>query len=617
MMTFRGICLIFFIPVLLFFGCSSGKETIVSKTSVLPLHKKDKEKAKLNVIEGSLYDAKGDFASAILEYQEALNNDNDPGIYYLLAKNYNYLGKFSQAVENIRKALASDQNNMDYNEMLADIFFNAFEFDSAIIQYEKLVKLDSTNINAVFNLAGLYKKSKPLTSIKLYRKLLDEIGPRWDILINLIELYGNLDKSSDEMQTIKDLVELDPGNVKLKQLLSEYYLKSGKLSEAITVYEGLLESDPENIEYNKIIADLYSRDNKIDKAVSIFTKLLNKDKNNLEIQSALGFLYVRKKEYKKAEECFNGLLNSDSVRLEFKLDIGTFYYIQSDSDKVLLEYAKNVFKEIVKSSPKDPRAYYNLACIAVKEDNTGLVESNFNKFYELEEKYYTSRRLPFYATEVGRLYLAKEDFQNAIKYLERSRSFFSDDLFLLYYLGFAYSRLGDSEKAISLFDEVLKGNPAKEIKIDIVGQLGLIYDGMKNYQKSDSLYEEGLKLDSSNHLLLNNYSYSLSERGLQLERSERMSKEALEKEPENSSYLDTYGWILYRMGKYEDAEIYLKKAVGLRDAQGENGAVLIDHLGDIYFKLGDKEKANSCWKRSLEMNPNNNDVKEKIKRGGL
>jgi tetratricopeptide (TPR) repeat protein len=174
-----------------------------------------------------------------------------------------------------------------------------------------------------------------------------------------------------------------------------------------------------------------------------------------------------------------------------------------------------------------------------------------------------------------------------------------------------------NDQSLTCLEASLDLNPTRELAVEIISQLGLTYDGMKNFAKSDSLYELGLKLDPDNHLLLNNYSYSLSERGLQLERSEKMSKKALEKDPNNSSYLDTYGWILYRMEKYKEAETYIKKAVDLRDTVGGNGSVLNEHLGDVYFKLGNKETALFYWNQALKMNPDNNDVKEKIKRGGL
>ena len=130
---------------------------------------------------------------------------------------------------------------------------------------------------------------------------------------------------------------------------------------------------------------------------------------------------------------------------------------------------------------------------------------------------------------------------------------------------------------------------------------------------SDSLYEEALRVDPQSALLLNNYGYSLSERGLQLNRALEMSLIAITSEPENSAYLDTYGWICYRLGQYQQARQYIEKAV----AAGSASAVIYEHLGDVYFRMGDQKKAVTTWQKALEMDSKNETLRKKIERGSL
>ncbi len=105
----------------------------------------------------------------------------------------------------------------------------------------------------------------------------------------------------------------------------------------------------------------------------------------------------------------------------------------------------------------------------------------------------------------------------------------------------------------------------------------------------------------------------MCERGIQLDRCLEMATIAITAEPNNSAYLDTYGWILYKLGRYEEAAQYIQKAI---DAGGAS-AVVHEHLGDVFFKLGNTEKAMEIWKRALEMNPKNDALKTKIERGTL
>ena len=92
--------------------------------------------------------------------------------------------------------------------------------------------------------------------------------------------------------------------------------------------------------------------------------------------------------------------------------------------------------------------------------------------------------------------------------------------------------------------------------------------------------------------MLNNYSYYLSLRKLNLDKAEAMSKKCNELEPNNNSYQDTYGWILYQMKKYDDAKVWVGKAV---DNGGRNNGTLLEHYGDILYQLGNKDEALKYW----------------------
>ena len=136
----------------------------------------------------------------------------------------------------------------------------------------------------------------------------------------------------------------------------------------------------------------------------------------------------------------------------------------------------------------------------------------------------------------------------------------------------------------------------------------MIYDSMDEFEISDSLYERALLVDSANVLIANNYAYSLSERGVNLDRALELAELAVEKEPENSSYLDTIGWVLYKLGDYSKAEEYIQKAID----KDENNAVLFDHLADIFSKQNKNEKAKEYWEKALELDPTLTEVQEKL-----
>jgi Tfp pilus assembly protein PilF len=185
-----------------------------------------------------------------------------------------------------------------------------------------------------------------------------------------------------------------------------------------------------------------------------------------------------------------------------------------------------------------------------------------------------------------------------------------DDFRINFLLGVAYNRSGRNQEAALTLEKARQINPRD---IDAIGQLALVYEQLKQQDEADSLYEEALRLDPHNHLILNNYSYSLAERDVQLDRALEMAKTAVDAEPSLASYLDTIGWVYFRLGRYEQAENYVKKAV----TSGEASAVVYEHLGDIYYKLNKLSEALEQWNAALKLDQNNTVLREKINRGSL
>jgi tetratricopeptide (TPR) repeat protein len=181
-----------------------------------------------------------------------------------------------------------------------------------------------------------------------------------------------------------------------------------------------------------------------------------------------------------------------------------------------------------------------------------------------------------------------------------------DDFRTNYTLALTLQRLNDLQNAIKHYEHALKFNPTD---LSIISSLALAYNSNKQYIESNNMYEKALMVDPENALLLNNYAYNLSTRGENLDKALDMSKHAVNKEPGNPSYLDTFGWIYYMMKDYKSALEYIERAVSIN---GSN-AVLLDHLGDTHFALKDVKKALYFWQKALELSPNNIQLEKKIK----
>jgi len=138
--------------------------------------------------------------------------------------------------------------------------------------------------------------------------------------------------------------------------------------------------------------------------------------------------------------------------------------------------------------------------------------------------------------------------------------------------------------------------------------IAMVYNSLKKYEESDAIHERALEIDPDNPLILNNYAYNLSLRGVNLVKALAMAKKAIEKEPNSASFLDTFGWILYKMRDFINARIYIEKSLSINPQNW----VVLDHYGDILLALGYREEAKEAWSKALKINPNNEEIKNKI-----
>ncbi|MBM3919498.1 MAG: tetratricopeptide repeat protein [Sphingomonadales bacterium] len=183
----------------------------------------------------------------------------------------------------------------------------------------------------------------------------------------------------------------------------------------------------------------------------------------------------------------------------------------------------------------------------------------------------------------------------------RAQDLFPNQPIPYYLAGLAAQQMKQNEEAVRHYKtgvSMISGNP--ELAAQMHSSLGDLYHELKDYARSDESFEKALKVRPDYTLAMNNYAYYLSLRGDKLQQAEELSRRTLELEPGSASYLDTYGWILYRLKRYPEARNYVEKALKA-SGDGAGSATLHEHLGDILFRLDDTAAALASWKRAREV----------------
>ena len=209
------------------------------------------------------------------------------------------------------------------------------------------------------------------------------------------------------------------------------------------------------------------------------------------------------------------------------------------------------------------------------------------------------------------LALRSEDIPEVIRICTRCQELFPDAPEYYFYLGIAYFQQEKYEDALNTYKAGVKIIPETNVglKSDFYGQIGDIYYQIKNMPEAYKAYDEALKYNDKNVVVLNNYAYFLSLEKKDLKKAERMSALAVKLEPGNATYLDTYAWIFFVQGNYTLAKIYIESALANDTTQSPE---LVDHYGDILFMTGEKEKAVEQWKKAKEMGKTGETLDRKI-----
>ena len=177
---------------------------------------------------------------------------------------------------------------------------------------------------------------------------------------------------------------------------------------------------------------------------------------------------------------------------------------------------------------------------------------------------------------------------------------------LLSCIGRCYVKLGNSFKAIEAYKTAIEAQPQSGLGYFY---LGALYERIGQRQKAYEVLKKSVELDDKNADTLNYLGYMYAEDGIMLDQAQMFIEKALEMDPDNGAYIDSLGWVYFKKGMVEEALAQLEKASSLLE-----DAEIFEHLGDIYQVKGENQKAKKVWEKALELEPERESVKERLKK---
>lgn len=552
-----------------------GKKKKKSKGKTeAPKSGRDKNKIDYLFIEANTQYLQGNPEEAKQLFLEVLGIDKSHhASMYNVGKIALEAGDYQEAEKYSQMALDANSENYWYYSQLVKCHESLRNIKKATAVQEQLVAKFPKNKDGLFELAQLYiGDNQYRKSIEVYDRLEAQIGMNEDVVFRKHQLYLYLNEPEQALIELNKLIAFFPNQVEYYQAKYDIYAMMGKEAEAQDVLQSLLELDPNDAFALLALADSYKAKGDMEKSDEYLFRAFANPAVDMEakVQILSGL-------YRYAE-------SNPEVAARMEKLVGLMYDNHPESAMV-----NGIKGDVFQSSGKSDsaRAYY---LKSVEMDATN------------EEVW---KELLFVDSELGNFKALQKDSERALEY-------FPNQALFLYFFGLGSSQEGDSDGAIYAYEKIKKiGGDNKNLLIQAYVSLGEIYHREEQYKKSDENFESALELDGSNALVLNNFAYFLSLRNDQLERAGKMVQKALEVEPSSSAYQDTYGWILYLQGEYQQAEEWIGKAV----SSGPSPEVL-EHYGDVWLKLGDTAKARQYWEKAIEEGADNFTIADKLASAG-
>lgn len=514
----------------------------------------------------------GNVGEALKYFEQSLQiNPGSDAAYYQMAQIVLASGDIKNSKKYVTKALFIDDRNLWYLVMLAGMYYQEKDLDSAIIYYEKAVNYFPDKGNLMLMLGNLYSENK-----------------NYDKAVNVFNSFDNKYgvNETSTLSAIKNLID------------------AGKYDEGLEKIQLLLQQSPDEILYNGLLAQIYEGKNEKDKALEVYDKLMKRNPGNAQVQLALCDFLLSGKNYDELFSILNTVVLNSNVTREDKISL---FAKMIQIPDLIMDKKGNLVKNLMVLEAN----YSNDEIVPLLRPELLINQGNLQDAALRLEDIIKMNQGSYYAWEKLLLvYMQMRDFKSLMIRGEECATRFNRSFVakVLYANGALES--GKYEIAIEELRkaEILAGDN-KDFMLQVLTMRADMYYRMKDYSKAFETFDEALKYNNEDLTVMNNYAYYLAEQNLRLKEAEEMSQKVIETEKGNTTYLDTYGWILYKRGKLKEAAKVFESIINSGE---EPDAVWYEHYGFILKKQKKCNEAIENWNRALKLDSTKTDLNKEI-----
>ena len=470
-------------------------------------------------------------------------------------------GEYSRAIIEFQEAIERGSNSAEVYHSISEGYWMIQKYDKSIYYALKAIEKDSISRDYKISLGKKYIALNELNlSLEIFENLANNEDDNADILFIIGDLKSELRDIDGALVYYQEAYDKDNTLILALEVAAQLAIES-KHRDAALIVKKLLLSNPVNPEYLKLYIESIEEGNHLSEIESLLDNKEIKSNpfiNNLYNQ--LAYEYLISGYYDKSEEFFEKSLE------------------MNDKDRFALYYLSTLYRE------------------SAKFDQSIQLSEQHIRLYPNDKEGYINKSLSL--LNLQRFNLAKDQLSEALE-------LFPEDFQINYFLGLAHYSLQEFENAEIFYKKALSIDTNS---IAAMHALAMAYDQNKKWEESDQLYTELIALNINDAQAYNNYAYSLIERNEDVDYALTLAKKAIELSPKTSSYLDTIGWIYFKLNDLEKAKEFIGEAI----VYDESSSVILEHYGDVLIKLDEIDEALIFYNKALDLDKENTDLIEKI-----
>ena len=578
---------------------------------------------------------------AIEHYKAALKAD--PGATFLaeeLTDLYIQAGRLRDAVVEAEQMLARDPGNVEAHRILGRIYSRMIgdpaqgRLDEgmlrrAIEQFQKVTEKDPSDAEAFVTLGRLYRLAQnSVEAEKAFQKALELDPDNEYALHGLALLYSDLGDTKTAVQMWERLAQRNP-HPRIFRALAATLSEARDYSGAVAALRRALELAPKDTEIKRELAENLLLKGDYNEAATLYRELADANPRDAQYPLRLSQIYRQQGDLKKAREAHERARALDPGSLEVQYNEVNLLEAEGQLASAIAR-----LKEILNSTARVAYAPPERANRVMLLERLGLMYRANEQPSEAVEAFRQMAQLDAdlgarAAAQIIETYRAAKQFAQAEQEAERAFKQYPNDRMLRLVRASLLADLGRGAEAVAEVKRLLDGSKDRETYLalaqicektkDFAGMAaaldeaerlsqsdeerevvffmrGAMYERMKKYDQAEAEFRRVLKMNPRNASALNYLGYMFADREVNLEEALELIQRAVELEPNNGAYLDSLGWVYYRLGRLDEAERYLRLAL----ERVPRDPTVNDHLGDVLYRQGKIKEAIAQWQISLK-----------------